>query len=106
MASPRDRSYFDAYARGVNAFAESHESGLPLEFRILKYRPKPGQAEDSIVIANQMVEDLNYYTFGDTLARAKILARVGPELAAELYVDRSWHGRPPPAARQRLNGQQ
>src|SRR5260370_37705443 len=29
VASPRDRSYFDAYARGVNAFVESHGSGLP-----------------------------------------------------------------------------
>ena len=106
MASPRDRSYFDAYARGVNAFAESHESGLPLEFRILKYRPKPWQAEDSIVIANQMVKDLNYYTFGDTLARAKILARLGPELTADLYVNRSWHDRPPTVMRQDLNDQQ
>ena len=83
-ASARDRAYFDAYARGVNAFIESHESSLPIEFRILKYRPKPWQAEDSIVIANQMVKDLNYYTFGDTLAREKILARLGPELTADL----------------------
>src|ERR1700677_760603 len=67
MASPRDRSYFDAYARGVNAFIESHGNSLPIEFRILKYRPKPWSAEDSIVIANQMVKDLNYYSFGDTL---------------------------------------
>src|ERR1700733_15983512 len=36
MATPRDRSYFDAYARGVNAFIESHGKRLPLEFRILK----------------------------------------------------------------------
>ena len=59
MASPRDRSYFDAYARGVNAFIAAHSNALPIEFRILKYRPKPWQAEDSIVIANQMVKDLN-----------------------------------------------
>src|SRR5258708_4112219 len=63
MASTRDHSYFDAYARGVNAYSESHHSSLPIEFRILKYRPKPWQAEDSIVIANQMVKDLNFYTF-------------------------------------------
>ena len=74
MASPRDRSYFDAYARGVNAFIESHSHRLSLEFRILKYRPKPWQAEDSIVIANQMVKDLNYYSLPDALAREKILA--------------------------------
>ena len=106
MASPRDRSYFDAYARGVNAFIETHGSGLPIEFRILNYRPKPWQAEDSIVIANQMVKDLNYFTFGDMLAREKILAKLGPELTAELYVNRSWHDRPPTVMREDLTNQE
>jgi len=106
LASPRDRSFFDAYARGVNAFIDGHQSGLPIEFRILKYRPKPWQAEDSIVIANQMVKDLNYYTFGDTLAREKILAKLGPELTADLYVNRSWHDRPPTVMREDLNDEQ
>jgi penicillin amidase len=105
-ASARDRVYFDAYARGVNAFIESHGSSLPIEFRILKYRPKPWQAEDSIVIANQMVKDLNYYSFGDTLAREKILAKLGPELTADLYVNRSWHDRPPTVMRADLNDQE
>ncbi len=106
MASPRDRSYFDAYARGVNAFIETHENRLPIEFHILKYRPKPWQAEDSIVIANQMVRDLNYYTFGETLAREKILAKLGPELTADLYVNRSWHDRPPTVMREDLTDQE
>jgi penicillin amidase len=107
MASPRDRSFLEAYARGVNAFIEGRvSSGIPIEFRILKYRPKPWQAEDSIVIANQMVKDLNYYTFGDTLAREKVLAKLGPELTADLYVNRSWHDRPPTVMREDLNEQQ
>lgn len=105
MASLRDRSYFDAYARGVNAFIESHGNQLPIEFRILKYQPKPWQAEDSIVIANGMVKELNYYTFGDALAREKILAKLGPELTADLYVNRSWHDRPPTVMREDLNQQ-
>src|SRR5882672_42296 len=63
MAGPRDRSFFDAYARGVNAFIESHNDRLPIEFRLMKYAPKPWRAEDSIVIANQMVKDLNYGSF-------------------------------------------
>jgi penicillin G amidase len=106
MATPRDQSYFAAYARGVNAFIETHGDGLPLEFRILKYRPKPWQPEDSIVIANQMVKDLNYYTFGDVLAREKILAKLGPDLTADLYVNRSWHDRPPTVMREDLNDQE
>ena len=102
-ASPRDRSFFDAYARGVNAFIAGRGSNLPLEFRILQYQPTPWQAEDSIVIANQMVKNLNYYTFGDTLAREQVLARLGPELTADLYVNRSWHDRPPTVMREDLN---
>jgi len=106
MASPRDRSYFDAYARGVNAFIETHSSRLPIEFRILKYRPKPWEAEDSIVIANQMVKDLNYYTFRDALEKEKILGKLGPELTFDLYVNRSWHDRPPTVMREDLNQEQ
>jgi len=105
-ASPRDRSYFDAYARGVNAFIEDHRKSLSIEFHILKYQPKPWQAEDSIVIANQMVKDLNFYSFGDSLAREKILAKLGPELTADLYVNRSWHDRPPTVMREDLSDQQ
>jgi len=106
MASSRDRSFFDAYAHGVNAFIEAHRNTLPIEFRILKYRPKPWQAEDSIVIANQMVKDLNYFTFGDALTREIILAKMGPELAADLYINRSWHDRPPTVMREDLNDQE
>ncbi|MGB0013403.1 MAG: penicillin acylase family protein [Candidatus Sulfotelmatobacter sp.] len=105
MASPRDRSYFDAYARGVNAFIAAHSDALPVEFRILKYRPKPWQAEDSIVIANQMVKDLNFYTFEDALEREKILAKLGPELTADLYVNKSWHDRPPTLMREDVDDQ-
>ena len=103
MASPRDRSFFDAYASGVNAYIGSHGDRLPIEFRILHYTPKPWLAEDSVVIANSMVKDLNYHYFYDALAREKILAKLGPELTADLYVNRSWHDRPPTVMRDDLN---
>ena len=102
IASARDRSFFEAYARGVNAYIASGK--LPIEFRILRYRPKPWQPEDSVVIANQMVKDLNYGYLDDTLAREKILAKLGPELTADLYVNRSWHDRPPTVMREDLSG--
>jgi penicillin amidase len=41
IAPPEDRSRFEAYARGVNAYVESHRDQLPLEFRILRYSPRP-----------------------------------------------------------------
>ncbi len=103
MASPRDREFFEAYARGVNAFIGTHRNRLPIEFRILHYGPKPWLAEDSVVIANSMVKDLNYHYFYDALDREKILAKLGPELTADLYVNRSWHDRPPTVMREDLN---
>jgi len=103
MASPRDRAYYEAYARGVNAYIGSRGGKLPIEFRILGYAPKPWQAEDSVVVANSMVKDLNYHYFYDALDREKILAKLGPELTADLFVNRSWHDRPPTVMRDDLN---
>lgn len=105
MMSPRDREYFDAYARGVNAFIEGHRTSLPIEFRLLHYEPKPWQIEDSAAIGNNMVKDLNFFTFGDTLLREKVAAKVGPELAADLYINRSWHDRPPTVMKEDVNDQ-
>ena len=103
MASARDRSFYDAYSRGVNAYIGTHADRLPIEFRILHYRPKPWLPEDSGVVANSMVKDLNYHYFYDALDREKILAKLGPELTADLYVNRSWHDRPPTVMREDLN---
>ena len=103
IATTRDRSFFEAYARGVNAYIASRANRPPIEFRILRYSPKPWLAEDSVVIANSMVKDLNYHYFYDALSREKILAKLGPELTADLYVNRSWHDRPPTVLREDLN---
>jgi penicillin G amidase len=103
MASSRDHSFFDAYARGVNAYIAMHGNHLPIEFRILGYAPKPWTAEDSVVVANSMVKDLNYHYFFDALNHEKILAKLGPELTADLYVNRSWHDRPPTVMREDVN---
>ncbi len=102
MAGPRDHAFLEAYARGVNAYIGTHGHRLPIEFRILGYAPKPWLAEDSVVIANVMVKDLNYHYFFDALAREKILAKLGPELTADLYLNRSWHDRPPTVMRDDL----
>ena len=102
MANPRDVQQLTAYARGVNAFIESHKDNLPIEFRILDYAPKPWLPEDSICIANQMVEFLNHGYYAMALAKEKILAKLGPELTADLFVNRSWHDRPPTVMRDEL----
>ena len=103
VSSPQNRSYFEAYARGVNAYMESQRDRLPLEFRLLGYAPRPWAQEDSTLIAAQMVKDLNHYPYRNALTREKILAKLGPELTADLYVNSSWHDRPPTVARPRLD---
>jgi penicillin amidase len=50
-----------------------------------------------------MVKDLNYGYIFDTVAREKILARLGPDLTSDLYVNRSWHDRPPTVMREDLS---
>ncbi len=99
VSSAQNRAHFEAYARGVNAYVASHRDRLPIEFRILRYSPRPWAPVDSTLIAAQMVKDLNHYPYRDALDREKILAKLGPELTADLYVNSSWHDRPPTVAR-------
>lgn len=97
-----DRAQFGAYARGVNAFIQSHGNQLPLEFRILHYSPRPWTQTDSLAIGYQMVETLSTSP-KSALTREKILARLGPQLTADLYVNTSWRDHPPTMPITRLN---
>jgi penicillin G amidase len=94
VADPEDRQQFGQYARGVNAYIESHRDRLPIEFRMLHYFPRPWTIEDSLAIAYQMVETLSTSPKA-ALTREKILAKLGPELTADLYVNTSWRDHPP-----------
>ena len=102
LDSSRNRAFFEAYARGVNSYIAACGNKLPIEFRILGYTPKTWLPEDSALIANSMVKDLNYHYFYDALDREKILAKLGPELTGDLYVNRSWHDHPPTVMRDDL----
>jgi penicillin G amidase len=102
IQSAEDRAHFEAYARGVNAFIDSHRQNLPLEFRILGYTPRPWTPVESMLIAAQMVEDLSTGP-GDALTREKILNHLGPELTADLYVNTSIHDHPPSSTQPSAN---
>src|SRR5215470_2431264 len=95
--SERDRRYFEDYARGVNAFIDTHRDHLPAEFRLLMYRPKPWQPVDSILIGLNMVQILDEH-WPMKLEREKIESRLGPTLAADLYPTGSWRDHPPTVA--------
>ena len=96
LATPDVHSHFDAYARGVNAYIQTHRDNLPAEFQILRYRPGPWTPEDSTLIAAQMVEDLSTTPMA-ALTREKILAKLGPEFTTDLYINNSRFDRPPNA---------
>lgn len=39
-----------AYSKGVNRYIETHRKCLPLEFRLLRYRPEPWRPEDCLTV--------------------------------------------------------
>src|SRR5229473_5549661 len=103
-ATPEDREQFAAYARGVNSYIRGHRDRLPLEFRALHYSPRPCDEKDSLMIAYQMVETLSTNPIA-ALTREQVLAKLGPELTADLYVNTSWRDHPPTAVAPMLGAQ-
>ncbi len=89
------RAHFEAYAAGVNAYIAQHQKTLPLEFRFLTYFPHFWTVEDSVLVGLAMTEFLNHGLYKEELQKEKILAKLGPELTADLFVNSSWHDHPP-----------
>ena len=94
---PARRAYFEAYAAGINAYIAQHQKTLPLEFRFLTYFPHVWTAEDSALVGLSMTEFLNHGLYRKKLEKEAILAKLGPELTADLYVNTSWRDHPPGA---------
>ncbi|HUY81309.1 MAG TPA: penicillin acylase family protein [Acidobacteriaceae bacterium] len=92
--SNTNRRYLQDYARGVNAFINTHEDNLPAEFRLLMYKPRPWQPVDSALIMLDMVQLLDQ-RWDMKLDREHVVARLGPTLAAQLYPIGSWRDHPP-----------
>jgi len=84
MASPEVRNILVAYARGVNRFIDQHATRLPIEFTLLKYKPEPWRPTDSLLIGCYMYRTLTD-TRAEEIGRAIVAAKVGPELAKDLY---------------------
>ena len=93
--SPEEKALADAYARGVNAFIDSAQGHLPMEFRVLRYSPGRWTAVDSLVCGATFSEMLNLgYTY-DLVRRERVEAKVPPEMAADLFPTTSWRDHPP-----------
>jgi penicillin amidase len=87
---PEPRALIEAYVAGVNAFVAAHSGReLPVEFTILGIQPEPWRPEDVIAWSKMMAWDLGGNWSGELL-RAELIARLGPQQAAELlpaYLD-------------------
>lgn len=87
-ASREAREQLEAYARGVNAYIESLDAkGLPPEFQILQYRPRPWTPADSLLIVKLFFEFLSD-TWQTDIMRAA-LAGVPAEKREALLVETS-----------------
>lgn len=93
--TPRDRSYFEAYARGVNAYINDHHYSLPLEFRVARYFPRAWTVEDSFLVGTMMAEMLTHGDYPRELREEKVLANAGAEIAADLFPTTSGRDLPP-----------
>src|SRR5438067_1182078 len=72
-----------AYAQGVNAYIEHNRNKLPIEFTLLRFKPRPWLIKDSIQWSKVMGWNLggNWET---EVIRARIVAKLGAERAAKL----------------------
>lgn len=84
LLEPDVRKIMDAYARGVNQFIQQHQTSLPLEFSLLRYKPQPWQPSDTLAISGYMYRTLTN-TWEKELNRAKVTQRAGAERSKDLF---------------------
>ncbi len=92
-----DRKRLDDYTRGVNLYIEQCEKShsLPVEFKLLMYRPQPWTGVDSVSVGMMEVQELDTHA-ANKLTRSWISARLrNPQLEADLYPVGSWRDHPP-----------
>ena len=74
-----------AYTEGVNAFIESDDTKLPIEFSLLRHQPERWEPEDSTSFERVMIWQLSHAWYGE-IVRAQLVQAVGAERAAELEI--------------------
>lgn len=81
--SPEGKAIVDAYVAGINAYLKTNPP-LPLEYRLLGFRPEPWKAADVLVWAKMMAYDLSA-NWEEELKRYRLLAKgVKPERLSQL----------------------
>ena len=81
---PAVRTELQAYADGVNAFINTHQNTLPLEFTILGIRPSPWTPLDSLAYGRVVSFSLDNQWY-IKYTRALIIAKAGTGVASALF---------------------
>jgi penicillin amidase len=84
LVPPHLREELDAYAAGVNAFVASHGDALPLEFRLLRYVPRPWEPKDSVAVGKLLAMDLAQGWDGEAF-RATVGDALPPDVQEMLF---------------------
>ncbi|HMP39855.1 MAG TPA: penicillin acylase family protein [Roseiflexaceae bacterium] len=83
LLSPEAYSWVTAYITGINTFIEQHRGNLPIEFTLLRLRPRPWEVTDAILWSKMMALQLSG-NWREELLRARMVAAVGPERVADI----------------------
>jgi penicillin amidase len=83
LLSEESRAWIDAYVHGINTFISQHTGNLPIEFTLLRLRPRPWEATDVLIWTKMMALQLSG-NWSDEILRARLVATLGPERAAAL----------------------
>ncbi|HEX2914273.1 MAG TPA: penicillin acylase family protein [Chloroflexia bacterium] len=81
--TPDERQILENYAAGVNAFIDTHQDNLPLEFSLLGFKPEHWTPLDSITWGKVMAYDLSD-NYGKEILRASLVDKLGADKAAAL----------------------
>ena len=79
-ATPAQRSWVKAYTRGVNRGMAALRS-RPWEYGVLRLKPQPWQAEDSILVLHSMWYQLQYQNIISEQARRQIISRIESQVS-------------------------
>ena len=71
------------YCNGINAYIQSDEFKLPIEFTLLKHEPELWNPMDVVSFSRLLISLLTWGWY-DEIIRAKLIETVGAEAAAEL----------------------
>ena len=83
LLSEEARQAVEAYVHGINTYIRQHSGNLPVEFTVLRVRPRPWEPADVLAWPKFIALSLSQ-NWKLELLRARIVAAVGPERAAAL----------------------